>query len=265
MTLSASQPTTKKPSMRARLAQVDDGAILRLAFFAMLAGTISILALDYLELNRADAFVDPSNIANPVLPAVERPDIDPDNPAYRPTERVTTPETVLSSPLELALGPGGTLYLTGMIVPGSAEKLATELEMRGDYIETIALNSPGGSVEDALSMGRMIRQAGFATKVETGSLCASSCPLLLASGTIRTTDPGASVGVHQIYAAPADTASLAPAQAMSDAQSTTARIVRHLTDMDIDTRLWVHALETPPNRLYYLTTEEMADYRLTSP
>lgn len=264
MTLLAGQPATKKPSMLARLARIDDGAILRLAFFAMLAGTISILALDYLELNRADAFVDPSNVANPVLPAVERPDIDPDSPAYRPTERITTPESVLSGPLELALGPGGTLYLIGMITSGSAEKLAAELEMRGDYIEAIALNSPGGSVEDALAMGRMIREAGFATRVETGNLCASSCPLLLASGTTRSADAGALVGVHQIYAAPADTASLAPAQAMSDAQSVTARIVRHLTDMNIDTRLWVHALETPPNRLYYLTAEEMADYGLTS-
>jgi hypothetical protein len=51
---------------------------------------------------------------------------------------------------------------------------------------------------------------------------------------------------------------------MSDAQATTARISRHLIDMGIDPTVWLHALDTPPQALYYLSPEEMAKYRLVT-
>ena len=34
--------------------------------------------------------------------------------------------------------------------------------------------------------------------------------------------------------------------------------------MGIGSGLWLHALETPPDRLYYLTEKEMADFRLVT-
>ena len=55
-----------------------------------------------------------------------------------------------------------------------------------------------------------------------------------------------------------------PAQAMADAQMTTARISRHLIDMGIDPALWLHALDTPPQALYYFSAEELAKYRLAT-
>ncbi|MNL66594.1 hypothetical protein D3C87_1910870 [compost metagenome] len=51
---------------------------------------------------------------------------------------------------------------------------------------------------------------------------------------------------------------------MSSAQSTTARVARHLEEMGIGSGLWLHALETPPDRLYYLTEKEMADFKLVT-
>ena len=60
------------------------------------------------------------------------------------------------------------------------------------------------------------------------------------------------------------TGQTAPAQAMSDAQATTARISRHLAEMGVDPALWLHALDTPPQALYYLSPEELADYRLVT-
>jgi hypothetical protein len=49
-------------------------------------------------------------------------------------------------------------------------------------ITIVALNFPGGSLEDALAMGRLIRDKGMATEVEAGATCASSCPLVFAGG-----------------------------------------------------------------------------------
>jgi len=49
-------------------------------------------------------------------------------------------------------------------------------------VKTVVLRSPGGSVQDALAMGRLIREKQFATEVEAGRYCASSCPLVFAGG-----------------------------------------------------------------------------------
>ena len=51
---------------------------------------------------------------------------------------------------------------------------------------------------------------------------------------------------------------------MSDAQVTTARISRHLSDMGVDPALWLHALDTPPRALYYLSGSELKTYRLVT-
>jgi hypothetical protein len=34
--------------------------------------------------------------------------------------------------------------------------------------------------------------------------------------------------------------------------------------MGIGNGLWIHALETPPDRLYYLTPQEMTEFKLTT-
>jgi hypothetical protein len=52
--------------------------------------------------------------------------------------------------------------------------------------------------------------------------------------------------------------------AMADAQTTTARITRFLAITGVDPSVWVHALETPPDRLYYFTPEELTEYRLVT-
>ncbi|WP_127143706.1 hypothetical protein [Pelagibacterium montanilacus] len=264
MKTAAEAQSRRRLSVLARLAGIDDGAILKGAFYTMLAGTGIVLAMDYMALGEAGGETMPgsSGITEPVLPAVDRPELDPDAPQFRPSEQVRTSHEVLTAPLEIALGPDGVLSLTGTITIGSAQSFAEEVGQRGDYVETISLDSPGGSVEDALAIAALIVDHGFDTRVADGALCASSCPLVLAAGAGRQAGPGASVGVHQIYAAMGDVSAGGAAQAMSDAQVVTARITRYLIDREIDPALWTHALETPPDRLYYLTLEEMRGYRL---
>ena len=153
-------------------------------------------------------------------------------------------------------------------MPGSAADFATAVGQYAEYIKTVALDSPGGSVADALEMGKLIRDKGLATSVAPGALCASSCPLVFAGGSERRATPASAIGVHQIYAnvtAESLPTSLAAAgAAMSDAQKTTATITRYLTDSGVDPALWLHALETPPDRLYYLSPEELTHYRLST-
>lgn len=260
MTLSA--PRTPRSPWFDRLRLPEDGTILRGVFYAMLAGTLWVLLTDYQALRSEDRTQRTGAVGDPVLPAVERPEIDLNDPAYRPHERITTPRDILSAPLTIELGPDGQLALTGTITPGSADAFAREIEQRGTYVQAIRLDSPGGSVDDALAIAALVREKGFGTLVEAGSVCASSCPLILAAGETREVATEASVGVHQIYAASDDAAQLSPAQSMSDAQMITARIARHFEAMGVSPMVWMHALETPPDRLYYLTQDQMREYGL---
>lgn len=241
----------------------EDGAILRAAFFAMLSGTFAVLYIDYRELSVAETtggLVAPNQ---PVLPA-----FDPDGPSVAPGPEITTDFETLKRPLSLALTTGGVLDLTGTIDAGAADRFAAEIAQRGEYVTTVALNSPGGSVDDALAIGALIREKGLATSVAAGALCASSCPLVLAGGAERHAAEGAAIGVHQIYAAvrpgTLPTGIGAAGNAMADAQETTAAITRHLSAMGVDPALWLHALETPPDRLYYLSPEELKTLRLVT-
>jgi hypothetical protein len=196
------------------------------------------------------------------------PPFDPDGPADGVSPNVTTSPDLLDQPVDIALTTGGQLTLTGTFDPGSFERFAAEIEARGEYVETVVLDSPGGSVVDALAIGSLIHEKGLATKVAAGSLCASSCPIVFASGEDRIASTQAAIGVHQIYAAALagdpQSALRVAGTAMSDAQSTTADIMSHLTQTGVDPALWMHALATPPDRLYYFTTEEMTRLKLVT-
>lgn len=245
-----------------RAAAVDDGNILRVAFLALLIGTASVLYVDFRELTASQG----AALAMPMQPIL--PPYDPEGPAEGARPNVTTSPEVLERPLEIALGTGGQLHLTGTIEIGSAERFAAEIAARGEYVHTVVLESPGGSVVDALAIGSLIHEKGLATKVAAGSLCASSCPIIFASGATRIASPDAAIGVHQVYAAglsgdPQSALRVAGA-AMSDAQTTTAEIIGHLTKTGVDPALWLHALKTPPDRLYYFNPEEMTRLKLVT-
>jgi hypothetical protein len=265
--MSPTAPRPRRPSASSRLAGlvagIEDGAIMRFAFFALLIGTLSVLYVDYRELMASAPLPQPARL-QPILPPFEAG--GESTSTHRP-DIVSTPEA-LEAPLSIALGSGGDLHLTGSFDPGSYERFAAEIAARGEYVETIVLESPGGSVADALAIGRLINEQGFATRVDKGRLCASSCPIVFASGKQRIAAAGAAIGVHQVYAAgiEGEVAALTrqPAVAMSQAQETTAQITRHLTATGVDPQLWLHALETPPDRLYYFSPEEMTTLNLVT-
>lgn len=245
-------------------AAFEDGAIIRAAFFGLLSATAVILYLDYAELNGQQPLALPSELS-PILPA-----FDPSAPGGTPGPAISTPMETLRAPLEVKLTSGGVLSVTGTIMPGSAETFAAEVESYAEYVKSVALDSPGGSVRDALAMGQLIREKGFATSVAAGSLCASSCPLVFAGGKERLAAPGSAIAVHQIYAAtPSDDSSMvsrlaAAGNAMSDAQTMTAEISRYLIAMGIDPEVWIRALETPPDRLSYFSPEDLTRLKLAT-
>jgi len=258
--------TPRKRNVLVRyFSRFDDGEVVRWAFRGLLIGSVGVLALDLRDLSQENGWWSPEVAvidapSEPILPPFVQTDAP--TPPDDPRRFVTAGEATLSQPITFTLLANGVLVAEGSIDPGAAMRLANEIEARGEYVKSISLNSPGGALDDAMEMGRLIRERGVATVVADGALCASSCPLVLAGGLTRTVGSQAAIGVHQFYAA--TKADARPAQAMADAQMTTARISRYLTDMDIDPAIWLHALDTPPQALYYFLPQELAKYRMVT-
>lgn len=269
--MSADHTSTNTPARRNLMsryfARFDDGEIIRWAFRGLLAGALVVLVLDVKALYERQPVLDERTTGGtiyvePALPPALRPGASSE-PSLDPREHVTLDNDTLRRPLSFELKPGGIMSAEGSIDVGASRRFAEEMEARGEYVKTLTLNSPGGSLEDAMAMARLAREHGLATEVPDGALCASSCPLLFAGGVSRTAGEKAAIGLHQFYSA-TDMTAAAPAQIMSDAQATAARIARYLSEMDVDPALWLHALDTPPQSLYYLSRKELAKYKLVT-
>jgi len=247
--------------LKTYLLSADDGTLMRHAFQALLATAVVFIIIDWNELSAANRDLPGFDPMQPEAAPVLPPALTDGEPQNAPSDVTADPQT-LKQPIRFELQPGGILSAQGSIDPGAAGRFADEIAARGEYVKTVLINSPGGAVGDALAISRLIREKKLGTKVASGALCASSCPIIMAGGVTREADKGAVVGVHQIFNG--STERLSAERAMSDAQKMTADVSRHLEEMGVKSGVWLHALETPPDRLYYLTPQEMKAFALTT-
>ena len=264
----ASAPLQQR--FHAWLAGNPDESMLRFIFRAVVAATLAALALDLATMNGLltsdDIALTPAEIREqpgfglPAMPAILAPWLPGGDRRLAPLPQT---DGALRKPMSFELVGGGKLLATGTISPGISEAFATEIARRGDYVKTVVLNSPGGSVGDALAMGRLIREKKLATEVEAGKYCASSCPLVFFGGIERRAGDKAAIGVHQVFAMSASDPS-APRDDMSDAQRISARCQRYLADMGINLQVWVHAMETPKDRLFIFKPDELKSLNIVT-
>jgi hypothetical protein len=267
-----SQPSTMQQRFHAWLTNEADEAVLRWIFRSVLMVTIAVLAVDLAGINGWIAEPDPTATPaevrenSPILdlpsmvPSILAPLLPGGDKRLVPLPQ---PDGVLAKPMTFDLVGGGKLMATGTITPGISEGFAAEVGRHGDYIKTVVLNSPGGSVADALAMGRLIRDRKFATEVEAGKYCASSCPLVFAGGVERRAGDKATLGVHQVAAIKSATNGAARDE-MSVAQNISARCQRYLADMGVSLQVWVHAMETPHDRLFVFKPDELKSLNMVT-
>lgn len=236
-----------------------DDFILRKLFAGMVTAAAVVLALDYMQLSEGNAELTsstPQISAEPLPAAFPR---DGEKPSTGPLRQ---PDAKLAGKMTFDLVGDGRLLATGTIEPGTSKIFAAEVEKRGGYIKTVVLRSPGGSVSDALEMGRLIRKKQFSTEVEAGRYCASSCPLVFAGGVERRAGEKAVLGVHQVFALARD--GLSPSAGMADSQRVSAECQRYLREMGVDLQVWTHAMETPKEKLYYFKKDELLNLKLAT-
>lgn len=154
-----------------------------------------------------------------------------------------------------------TVTITGEIAPGDAVRFEEFIKNVADIPTQAFLNSPGGSVSDALALGRALRRLEISTAMTASDICLSACPYILAGGIARTVEDGALVGVHQHYFG--ENTALPAFLAVEDIQRGQGDVMVYLAEMDIDPLVMQHALVTPPDEIYLLTTEELTRYGFT--
>jgi len=238
-----------------------DDDMLRALFGVMLTATVSVLALDYQTLS--DAAVErhasmPSSPTPGITPSAEPL---PDGGKGRPAP-LRQPDAQLQKTMSFDLQSDGRLLATGTIMPGTGKAFADEIGKRGGYVKTVVLHSPGGSLTDALAIGRLIRDKKFATEVESGRYCASACPLIFAGGIERRAGFKAAIGVHR--AVTISSGPLGERDGMEDGQRVSALAQKYLREMGVDLAVWIHAMETPNDRLYYFKSDELAALKLAT-
>jgi len=250
------------------LANDPDEAMLRWIFRGLLTTIVAVLAADIAWIDRPEPAATPAEIRQET-PLPDNPSVVPAIPAPLPPgadRRVTQlpePEGALAMPMTFELVGGGRLLANGTITPGISQAFAAEIGKRGDYIKTVVLNSPGGSVVDALAMGRLIREKNIGTEVAAGKYCASSCPLMFAGGIERRAGEKATIGVHQVAAI--RTSIKNPAQdEMNMAQGISALCQRYLGEMGVSLQVWIHAMETPHDKLFVFKPNELRSLNLVT-
>jgi hypothetical protein len=237
----AGETETKSAPAGGWLNDRSDDIMLRWLLRVLVIATVAVVGVDYYETRQQVIDTTPASTT--------------------PGDREADPG---AASMNFDLVAGGRLMAKGAIDAGAAERFAAEIAKRGSYVTTVVLNSPGGSLEDALAMGRLIRAKGFATEVEPNASCASSCPLVFAGGVERRAGVKARIGVHQAFAAGPSAATTGSAGGMESAQRVSARCQKYLQEMGVDPALWIHAMETPPARMYFLSSAELTTLRLVT-
>ena len=176
---------------------------------------------------------------------------------------------------------GGWISAVGVVTadtPQAFEAFARGRDLTG---ATAVLDSSGGSVNDAIALGRRWRRLGLLTTVgatttsrtprgisasiDPDAACESMCVFLLLSGRSRYVPPGARVRVHQIWLGDrADDARAASysAQDLMIVERDIGRLAKYTFEMGGSGDLLALALNVPPwEDLHELSRDEL---RLTN-
>lgn len=182
---------------------------------------------------------------------------------YRPSNP-SSPGTGIDPdmPSQLVLTTDGldAVTLRGAIAPGDAARINAELNRISP--QRVTLDSPGGSVLDAVAIGRLLRILGVTTQIEDVGVCFSACPYVFVGGAERRVEDGGRLGVHQHSFG--ESTILPAFLATRDIQSGQAQILDHLDKMGIDLRLMGPAMATPANEIYILSDKELLDWNVIS-
>jgi len=125
----------------------------------------------------------------------------------------------------------------------------------------LSLNSRGGSLEEAMEIGRWVRKNNISTIMPMNSECFSACVYILAAGVTKQVYYEAwrnKVGIHRPYLTrmPNEGVQVAIRKALADSRM-------YFAEMNIPEQLADAMFSIPPEKVEILTDDRLSFYRLT--
>ena len=120
----------------------------------------------------------------------------------------------------------------------------------------LMIDSPGGDMQSAMRIGRMVRQKELLVVVPVGGECASACVFIYAAGVLRANY--GPVKIHRPYLIEVSDSTLPKTQKQFDDLGREAR--RYLKEMNVRESLFEAMLIVSPENSYTLGIEEMEGY-----
>jgi hypothetical protein len=177
------------------------------------------------------------------------------------------PDTQQERFIRQVMGDRIEIYAEGTITEGTHLRLLEFLKQ--NYVNepvTLFFNSPGGSLAEGITLGRVIRSLGFSTGLgafgkeynfqdsqkEIRAICASACVYAFAGGVLREYHyRDTLLGVHQFYNTDAKNIG-----DIGDTQRFSAYILAYLTEMGVDSRAFVIASQATKDDIIWISPSE---------
>ena len=123
----------------------------------------------------------------------------------------------------------------------------------------LQLNSRGGSLEEAMEIGRWVRKNKIHTRMPSNSDCFSSCVYIFAAGVSRVSFSfqAQKVGIHRPYLTqmPKEGVQVAMRKALADSRA-------YFAEMNVPEQLADAMFSIPPDKVEILTDDKLSFYRL---
>ena len=146
------------------------------------------------------------------------------------------------------------IYASGDIEHGTALKFVNFIKEKKIGNAIIYLDSDGGSLQEGILIGKIIREMRYDTTIGTkrnkmSGICASACSYAFAGGLARYIyNDQQRLGLHQFYKSNGRNI-----DDVANTQQTTAKIVKYLSDMGVDEQAFVLASSTNKNTIAWLS------------
>lgn len=165
------------------------------------------------------------------------------------------------------------IRVRGPIELGDAEKLRRLIisdRTRARRALGVMLESPGGSVDEAMKIGRIVRtmfysaqSGGFGKSAGPGSICASACFLIYVAAVKREAYEN-TLGIHRIYVRP-NTSSMTAARAAEMLRSANKAVRDYLEEMDVPLKFIDRMRASSSLEIDWLSMSDALDLGLFAP
>lgn len=171
-----------------------------------------------------------------------------------------------------------SLVLRGEIARDDARRVERLLRL-SDPVADVRLDSTGGNLDEAFALGRLLHRHRLAARVPDGAVCASACVYVFVGARSREVEPDGRIGVHMYASTHGGDVLAMIAQLVRDhgdegaaivarkleqrSAAMTLEVASYLNEMSIPLALLIPTFATPPDRVRWLSRDELRAFRLT--